>query len=493
MVEVQHRGVGGRDILDDMVDTELVQEFPQVGDGSAATGGHEFLVNAHRERENARVAAHEGLQETGHLRGGEVHRIKRLAVCHNLDAGLDIGIFRHAPVAFPLDVLDGVPDRRLLQAEVLAEGREVQLEHAADARVVGNLEEDVHLLVDVLDEFHGREGDLLHLAEAAQVRAVPQEHRPGGLAVAARAPRFLEIGLRAFREVCVHHEADIGLVDAHAEGVGAHHHARVAGLPGLLPLRAGGGAQARVVIVCLHPRLAERGGEFLCPAAAAHIHDAAALHPGADAAELARLVLGFADNVAEVGALEARLFEVGRCKAQPLHDVLRHFRGGRGGEGDHRGVHLFAELPDEEIVRAEVVPPLGDTVGLVHHDVGHVEDAQVALEELGVEPFGGQVEELVVPIGGVVQGQVYLAAVHARMHGNGPDAAVPEVLYLVFHEGNQGRHHQRDAVPEEGRHLEADAFAAPRGEDSQDVPSGEGLADDLFLHGAEGVVAPVCL
>ena len=45
------------------------------------------------------------------------------------------------------------------------------------------------------------------------------------LAVASGAAGFLVIGFEAAGHLVVDDEADVGLVDAHAERVGRHHHA----------------------------------------------------------------------------------------------------------------------------------------------------------------------------------------------------------------------------------------------------------------------------
>ena len=128
-----------------------------------------------------------------------------------------------------------------------AECADVELQLPAHPRVVGDAVEDMDLVVDVLDIIQRREGDALDLGEALPVAVVPQEDGVGGLAVAPGAARFLEIGLGAVRQVHMDHEPDVGLVDAHAEGVGAHHHADPVRLPVLLPEGAGGGADSGVV------------------------------------------------------------------------------------------------------------------------------------------------------------------------------------------------------------------------------------------------------
>ena len=73
------------------------------------------------------------------------------------------------------DVFYGVPRRRLLKAESLTELPDVEFEHAPFSALIGNLIEDVELLVYVLNVFQGGEGDLLNLLKAGYVRAVPEK------------------------------------------------------------------------------------------------------------------------------------------------------------------------------------------------------------------------------------------------------------------------------------------------------------------------------
>ena len=234
-------------------------------------------------------------------------------------------------MSFPLQVLDGVVGRRLLQLVLPAEGGQVELEHTAHPGIVRNLEEDVHLMVDVLDELQRGEGNLLQLGQAGFVGAVPQEHGVGFQAVSAGAARFLEVGLGAVGDIGMHHKADVGLVDTHAEGVGAHHHAGAAALPFFLPQGAGLGAQAGVVEGGRYTCGPEGIGQLLRTCPAADIHDAGAGDALADAADLAQLVLRLAHHIAEVGPLEARNQHVGLLKLEPGHDVLGHQRRGGGG------------------------------------------------------------------------------------------------------------------------------------------------------------------
>ena len=288
----------------------------------------------------------------------------------------------------------------------------------------------------------------------------------------------------------MHHEADVGLVDAHTEGIGADHHPGLPRLPGSLAGAAHPRLEPGVIEGCTNPlRLQERSG-FLTATAAAHVHDATPLHPVADVQELTAFVFRFADDITEVRTLEAGLEEVALAEAQLVHDVFRNLRGGGGGEGYHGGVNGFTETADLEIVRAEVIAPLRDAVGLVDHYIINVQDLQIAAEQTCAETLRGDIEELAAAVCGVVQRVVHLMTVHSRMHGDGPDAAGLQILHLVFHKGDKRSDHQSRAVLQQSGNLETDALASAGGQDSESVATLQGGVHDLLLHGPEGVVAP---
>jgi hypothetical protein len=62
------------------------------------------------------------------------------------------------------------------------------------------------------------------LAREAEIARRPEKMRNRRVAVAAGAPAFLIIGLDRFGDAGMGDEADIGLVDPHAEGDGCDHH-----------------------------------------------------------------------------------------------------------------------------------------------------------------------------------------------------------------------------------------------------------------------------
>ena len=200
---------------------------------------------------------------------------------------------------------------------------------------------------------------------------------------------------------------------------------------------------------------------------------------------MADLVLGFPHYVAEVWPKEAGFQEKFFLECQALHNVFRHKGSGGGGERNYRGVDSFPYLAYLQVIRAEVVAPLGYAVGFVHNYVVDIEYVQVRLEKAGLEAFRAKVEELVVSVGGIVEGKVHFPASHAGVDCHGPYSAVLEVLDLVFHKGDEGSDHKCKAVFHEGGHLEADALAAAGWKDCKHVTAFQCIGDNLLLHRPE--------
>ena len=61
-------------------------------------------------------------------------------------------------------------------------------------------------------------------ADGAHIRAGIQQGTPGGLTVAPGASGLLIIAFQVLRHIIMDDEPHVGLVDAHAKGIGGHHH-----------------------------------------------------------------------------------------------------------------------------------------------------------------------------------------------------------------------------------------------------------------------------
>ena len=232
-------------------------------------------------------------------------------------------------------------------------------------------------------------------------------------------------------------------------------------------------------------------GQLFGTGAVADIDDSRTRHPAADGQQLAVFVLGPADDIGQVGAFEASFEQVAPFESQSVLDIVRHRRRSRGRKGDDRSVHQFPQFADAQVVRPEIIAPLGDAMCLVHHDIADVHHLQVGAEQAGAEPFGRQVEELEVAVGGVVQRQVHLVPVHAGIDAQGLDTPVVQLLDLVLHERDERGDHEGDPLLHQRGHLETHGLPAAGGQDREDIPAGHRLPDDVFLHGTEGLIPPI--
>ena len=212
--------------------------------------------------------------------------------------------------------------RRPLQRETLAEILDPELQLAAYSRVIGDLEESVEFLVDVLDIFKGRERDILDLPRPPHVHAVPKLDCIGPLPVAPRAPGLLEVRLRTLRKVVMHHEAHVRLVYSHAESIRAHHHPDRAALPGRLPLRPRLSAEAGVVERGRDSLSLQELRKFLAFAPVAGIDYSRSRHTVADVQYLGIFILDLTYYVTEVRSLETTLEQQLLLETETLHDVL---------------------------------------------------------------------------------------------------------------------------------------------------------------------------
>ncbi len=287
------------------------------------------------------------------------------------------------------------------------------------------------------------------------------------------------------------HEAHVGLVDAHAEGVGGDHHPELVREPLLLPARALRVAQSAVVGRGGDALLAQQVGDLLGPFARADVDDARAGDVAQQPEQLAVLVVGAADAVGEVGSGEAAPHDVRLGELQVAHDVLRHGIRRRGREGQYRDAREpFAQLGDAQVRGAEVVAPLRDAVGLVdgqQRDV-HPHDAQP--EGLRREALGCHVEELHVAVDAVVERDVDLARREPRVDRHGGDAAGPQAVDLILHQGDERRDDDAQTLARHRRDLIGQRLAASGGHQGERVAPLHGGADDPLLHGTELREAP---
>ena len=110
----------------------------------------------------------------------------------------------------------------------------------------------------------------------------------------------------------MHDQSDVGLVDAHAKGIGGYDDARAVALPVALALVFHLVLQASMVEGGAEPGIAELLSQFLGTTATAHIDDGRAVGMRKGVDEFVELVGGILHRVGEVLALEGHAEDVER-------------------------------------------------------------------------------------------------------------------------------------------------------------------------------------
>ena len=197
------------------------------------------------------------------------------------------------------------------------------------------------------------------------------------------------------------------------------------------------------------------------------------------------------DGEGQVGTIEAGRDADGLAQAQSPLDVGRDLRRrGRGRRHDRLRAEPAGRVGEAEVVGPEVVPPLGDAVGLVHHEQPDRHLAQ-GLEEPGRgEALGRHVEQAQLAGACAVQhGAVGLGVLLGVDERDRAADAPLERLDLVLHVRDERRDDDREVRAHERGQLVAERLPGAGRHDDEHVAAGEGARHRLRLTGAEIVEA----
>ena len=195
------------------------------------------------------------------------------------------------------------------------------------------------------------------------------------------------------------------------------------------------------------------------------------------------LVPGLPHVEKEVGPVKARHRPHRVPEPQQRHDVPLHQVRGRGGEGPHGGPpgQGGEKVRDAPVAGPEVLPPLGDAVGLVHR---HERDGQLLRqggEVLRLQPLRSHIEEPVGPLPQPVIDRPPLRSGKGAVEKRRRDARLLQCHHLVLHQGDEGRDHQRHPRQQQCRHLIAEGLAPAGGHDAQGIPPRQQGVDQGLL------------
>ena len=352
----------------------------------------------------------------------------------------------------------------------------------------------------------GRIGAVDEKPLRAHVRVGEQQLAERREPVASGASDLLVVGFDRTGDVPMDHEADVGAVNAHAEGIGGDDN-RVLGVhEGVVDARALGVGEASVVEK--DRRFAEsaafvgKAGEHaLGVFARGDVDDAGAVFADEirDVPVLRVMVSRLVDGKVEVVAAESLDLHVGFlargfAEAQLADDVGADIGGGGGRDGEDGDVGEAVErIPDVEVVGAEVVSPLADAVRLVDCEKGQFRAGDRLEEGRVPEPFGSDVHELVVAVRHRRETEAHFVGRDGRVEEGGGNLAFFEGGDLILHQGDERRDDERRAREEKGGELVAEGLAGAGRHDDDGVAAVDDLFDGLVLPVSEGAIAEVAL
>ena len=215
-----------------------------------------------------------------------------------------VGIFQ---VACPRQDFQGTVRLHGEVLEVTAELIEVESEGASQAVAHSHLEIIVDVLVHIAYVVLLGEGVADSLVEGGLVALAEEQHGEGLLSVASGTSCLLEVSLGRVGHIHMDHDAHVGFVDAHAEGIGGHHHPMLVLYPALLSLVLHVVVQSGMIEGGSDSLLGEQLGHLAGASAVAGIDDGRAFCLPQDVQKFFLLVLRRTDDVGQVLPFEAHL------------------------------------------------------------------------------------------------------------------------------------------------------------------------------------------
>ena len=388
---------------------------------------------------------------------------------------------------------------------------------AVEAGVVGQFEQDfagrgdhlavaARLALDLAQGLEDRADVALRQARVAQqaeleveVGLVPEQDAARQRLIASGATGFLQVVFERTGRVEVDHQAHVGLVDAHAEGVGRGDHAQLAADERLLHAALLVGVEPAVEMRCVDAGLAQEGGELLgrLLPCAEDDHAAGFAERILDQLQCPRELLLRGNRNHLVGEVVARYaagedFELdAESLAEMRDDVFDDVRLRRRSEGEH-GRHLLVAATDEardvEVVGPEVVSPLREAVRLVEHPGGDFAMPQRVGKRRAAELFGGDEDDAEVAQAQAVEHLLAFERCQESVEEAGAvHAALQQIVDLVLHQRLQGRDDDGERAgaveARQRRQLVAQGLAAAGRQDRQRRPARVAVAHDRLLQG----------
>ena len=295
------------------------------------------------------------------------------------------------------------------------------------------------------------------------------------------------------------HEAHIGLIDTHTKGDGSHNHIDVLHQEIILRLGSGTRVKSCMIGCCLDIIGLKHGSQFLNLLSRQTVDDTALAWVLFDELDDILVdILRFRTHlVVKVRTIEGTLELLGIDHTEVLLDIRSYLIRGRSRQCDDRRLaYLVDDRTDTTVLRTEVMSPFRDTVGLVDSIEGNLH----RLQELHVlflrqrlrshiEQFGDTRLDISLHL-------VYGRLVQRRVQIVGRPFVLTQIsnnIYLVLHQGNQGRYDNSRTFHQQRGQLIAQRLTATCRHQHERVVTIQQVTDNLLLVALELVETKVFL
>ena len=322
-----------------------------------------------------------------------------------------------------------------------------------------------------------------HIAEAVgHPRFRRQSVTPG-------AAGLLVVALHALGQVQVRHETHVGLVDAHAEGDGGHHHHPFLAQEALLVGGARGRVHAGVVGQCGKALFGQKGRRLVHALARQAVDDAGLTAASAQkVGQLAARVVLLHHAVADIGPVKARNDHARHGNTKLRQYVAARVRVCRRRERKARHIRkLVHQRREHPVIRPEIMPPFRHAMRLINGEERNPCLPQQVTELHARCTFRCDIEQVKQP--GAEPLDRFGAVLIRRSERRRADACGVGCTHLIVHQRNQRRDDDGGAFKHHRGQLIAKRLAGTRGHDRERPLARHHPVNDLRLHATKSLKA----
>ena len=197
------------------------------------------------------------------------------------------------------------------------------------------------------------------------------------------------------------------------------------------------------------------------------------------------------DLKVEIRAVKPRHNPEGIFELQnPLHIPPHFFRSGGRKRSHHRAAGQFLQkLDNPKVAGAEILPPLGNAVGLVHCYEGDVQFFRNRSEPGIIQPFRRDIDNLIPTGKQIPVGRLHLCPGQSAVEKGRAHACRLQRHHLIPHQGDQGRYDQGNARHHQCGKLVAHALPTAGWHNTEYVPPGQSRVNQFLLPRAKAGIA----